>query len=165
MTTVRYFAYGSNMLRERLRARVPSAGAIGVAMLPDYRLDFAKVSTDKSGKADVVRVPGSSTYGVLFELDERELAALDRAEGADYQRDLIDVGFGDAVVKACCYFAKDSRRQVGLLPYCWYVALIKAGATQHALPETYQESFRRSSFVVDPVSDRKTRLEALAALT
>ena len=49
MTTHRYFAYGSNMLRERLEARLSTARAVAVGVVRDFRLDFAKVSNDNSG--------------------------------------------------------------------------------------------------------------------
>ncbi len=35
-----YFAYGSNLLTERIHYQNPSAKSIGIACLRDYRLDF-----------------------------------------------------------------------------------------------------------------------------
>jgi gamma-glutamylcyclotransferase len=53
--TMLYFAYGSNMLTERLKARVPSTRPISPAILSDYDLRFHKRSTDKSGKCDIIK--------------------------------------------------------------------------------------------------------------
>ena len=55
MTTprVRYFAYSSNMLTDRLRERVPSATAIGIGQLAGHSLRWDKRSErDGSGKCD-----------------------------------------------------------------------------------------------------------------
>ena len=35
-----YFAYGSNLLTERIRINNPSARAKGIGVLKDYKLDF-----------------------------------------------------------------------------------------------------------------------------
>jgi len=48
-----YFAYGSNMAAERLRARVPSARLMGSAVLAGHALRFHKPgSNDGSAKCD-----------------------------------------------------------------------------------------------------------------
>lgn len=47
-----YFAYGSNMLTERLIARTPSARPVGTSLLPGHRLTFHKRGRDGSGKCD-----------------------------------------------------------------------------------------------------------------
>lgn len=44
------FAYGSNMPTARIRARCPSAVAMGVAELRGYELRWHKISNDGSGK-------------------------------------------------------------------------------------------------------------------
>jgi hypothetical protein len=81
MDTFKYFAYGSNMLTERLRERCPSAKAIGVAVAFGYALEFSKRSSDYSGKATIVRSRKSEehVFGVVFEIAMSERAALDKA--------------------------------------------------------------------------------------
>ena len=78
-----YFAYGSNMLSERLRRRCPSAKAIGVAVASGYILKFSKRSIDKSGKATLVvsTNPKRQVFGELFEIENGDLRELDKAEG------------------------------------------------------------------------------------
>src|SRR5438552_200988 len=50
---VLYFAYGSNMAIERLKARVPSAELVCIADLAGHQLKFHKRSKrDQSGKCD-----------------------------------------------------------------------------------------------------------------
>jgi hypothetical protein len=81
--TFKYFAYGSNMLLERLRRRCGSAQAIGVGTLNGYTLEFSKPSMDESGKATIVKsdVAGARVVGVLYDIATEELRELDNAEG------------------------------------------------------------------------------------
>jgi hypothetical protein len=71
------------MLLDRIKKRVPSARALGVATLGGYALRFNKLSKDGSAKANIVPSadPRAVVYGVLYDLDEDERPGLDRAEG------------------------------------------------------------------------------------
>src|SRR3989338_5140742 len=82
MTTFTYFAYGSNMLDERLQDRCPSARSVGLARAPGFYICFKKRSTDQSGKATLVeeKMVDMEALGVLFEIDEDEHGCLDEAE-------------------------------------------------------------------------------------
>src|SRR5580700_1565214 len=92
MDTFKYFAYGSNMLTERLHERCKSAKAIGVAVAFGHRLEFSKRSRDDSGKATIVRSNKSEehVFGVVFEVVISERAALDKAEGVGTGYERID---------------------------------------------------------------------------
>jgi len=91
MLTFTYFAYGSNMLRERLSARCPSAKVLGHATASGYSLQFFKKSVDGSGKATLVQSAKDDVLvnGVLFEIVTGERVDLDAAEGLGqgYARD------------------------------------------------------------------------------
>ncbi len=80
---ISYFAFGSNMLLERIKKRVPSARALGVATLGGYALCFNKLSKDGSSKANIVPSadPRAVVYGVLYRLDDDDRPRLDKAEG------------------------------------------------------------------------------------
>lgn len=161
-----YFAYGSNMLTERLRARCPSATPLGRAVFADHGLCFSKISTDGSGKATPQAAAGAHLYGVLFEIAYTDLPALDRAEGAGdgYDRCAIAVqgGAGGEAVDAVTYLA--TRTDPQLRPYDWYRALALAGAIQHRLPAAHQEIIRTTSFASDMQTARPARVAALEAL-
>lgn len=145
MGTFVYFAYGSNMLTEWLRARCPSATAIGVAYAANHQLEFSKPSRDKSGKATLTSSRDSNQYGVLFAIDDNELDVLDRAEGRGHGYDRNDRFH---VIRA------NTKRQVNVVtylatqpspdlkPYDWYLALVVAGATQHRLAPEQIEHLR-----------------------
>jgi len=164
MATCRYFAYGSNMLRERLVARVSTAEGVAVGVVRDYRLDFAKISVDGSGKGDMVARPGDEVWGVLYEFDASQKADLDRHEGRHYQPREVVVSTSSGDETAWAYMAEPHRRDPSKVPYEWYLALIVAGARQGELPEAYVQALEATAFDVDGVEDRPTRLEALAAL-
>jgi hypothetical protein len=85
VTKFKYFAYGSNMLTEWLRQRCPSAEPVGIAEAVNFSIEFSKLSGDKSGKATLIR-SNRRSLGVVFEISDAELRALDEAEGNGYKR-------------------------------------------------------------------------------
>ncbi|MEZ0018208.1 gamma-glutamylcyclotransferase family protein [Sinorhizobium fredii] len=165
--TFLYFAYGSNMLPARLKARCASARVIGPATAKGFRLDFSKRSTDGSGKATLIVHEGAAP-GVLFEIAKSDLAPLDRAEGAGKGYDRVD-GFRvvNAVTRepitATTYLA--SAPEADLKPFDWYLALVIAGAHHHALGDQHLAELRLIEWLNDDDFRRKSRIEALQALT
>ena len=82
-----YFAFGSNMDLKQMLERCSTARCFCKARLEDQRLVFAR----KSGKwgcgvASVERSDGSEVWGVVYQIDESEIGALDRNEGYDPNR-------------------------------------------------------------------------------
>jgi gamma-glutamylcyclotransferase (GGCT)/AIG2-like uncharacterized protein YtfP len=167
MSTILYFAYGSNMLAERLQERTPSARAIGKAQLPGYKLDFSKQSIDGSGKCTIYpsEEVGAIIHGVVFQLDEKELGRLDAAEGAPkhYKRQKLKVLHKGEAVGALVYIA--TSRKEGLKPYNWYKALVIAGALQQGLPKSYIEKLNQMEAKTDSENERKTQKCAVSVLT
>lgn len=136
---MKYFAYGSNMSLARLRQRVPSAAVIGVYSLAGHALRFHKSGQDGSAKCDAFYTGADDQlYGVLFDIDLNEKAALDRAEG-------LGVGYGEKVVQlqnengdyveAITYYAL--QIDDSLKPYRWYVNHVVMGAREARLPLDY----------------------------
>lgn len=137
-TTFRTFAYGSNMLSARLRERCPSARPLGVAQLSGHELRWHKRSADGSGKCDVVRGDREHTvFGVVYEIDASQKAALDRAEGLGhgYDQTAATVLLNGDAVTVSIYVA--TKTDPALKPYTWYKALVVAGAKEHGLPALY----------------------------
>ncbi len=165
--TFLYFAYGSNMLPARLKARCASARVIGAASAPGFDLEFSKPSKDGSGKATLVTAADIATPGVLFEIAKADLDPLDRAEGAGFGYDRADdftaeiTGTGERIT-ATTYIASMTDRQ--LKPFDWYLALVIAGAQHHALGDEHMERLRLIEHLIDEDHSRKTRAEALTAL-
>jgi hypothetical protein len=158
MRRLAYFAYGSNMLAERLRARCPSATVVGAAAAPGFRVAFAKDSRDGSGKATLLAADHAQA-GVLWRLPATELPALDAAEGPDYARAEIALACG---TRAFTYVAR--KPDLSLTPYDWYLELCVAGAAQQALGEALLARLRAERWRADPTPNRPSRLIALDAL-
>lgn len=90
---MKYLAYGSNMLTERLRARVSTASIQTHYALRKYHLRFHKKSVDCSGKCSIVAtgLDADVVHGVLFDVADAQVDALYIAErvGYGYRRDKI----------------------------------------------------------------------------
>lgn len=78
-----YFAYGSNMDEQRLKAsnRCPNARFIFNAALPGYRLTFTRGADSATSAADAVPDPGSSVWGVVYDITDADRRQLDDLEG------------------------------------------------------------------------------------
>ena len=166
--TFDYFAYGSNMLIERLRNRCLNPKEIGRA---DNRIiEFSKLSKkDGSGKATLRCQAGHRTPGVLFRIPIAERNKLDRYEGAGkgggYIRcDKFPVHRTDnnQIAYVVTYLATFPKPN--LKPYDWYLALVIAGALKHGLDGSYQEMLRRVPYCPDTDCDRRERRDAMEVL-
>ncbi len=107
---MKYFAYGSNMLRERLLKRVPDAAVIGLASVRGRILRFHKKSSDGSAKCDLANTQcdDDQAWGVLFEIPEAQIAEFDDAEGLGkgYAREPIQVRTENGqVIESTAYLA------------------------------------------------------------
>jgi len=79
-----YFAYGTLLDVNGMKKYCPSAEPLGVMSLKGYRMGFALCGADRSvGGCTLVEDSGSTMYGVLYSLPEKELADLDAASGVD----------------------------------------------------------------------------------
>lgn len=137
-----YFAYGSNMSLSRLRARVPSAQALGCWSLREHDLRFHKCSNDGSAKCDAYFTSdaGDIIYGVLFKMDPGEKPALDKAEGLGYgykEKEVTLTAQDGASIKATTYVA--TRTDGNMKPYSWYLNHVLVGAREALLPADYIE--------------------------
>ncbi len=145
-----YFAYGSNMLRERLFARVGKAGQLGCAHLPGYRLTFSKRSNDGSGKCTLVSEDaGGGVWGAVFELTLKQKLALDGFEGTGYAVEDVVLSFSRKKLEAFTYVGRRYKLDHSSRPYTWYKSLVLAGAAQAGLPEHYIAAIESVSAVED----------------
>lgn len=139
--TYLYFAYGSNMSSERLRARTPSAISLGRARLPGYTLCWHKLGRDGSGKCDIEPsdAPGTTVWGVLYEINNTDKDSLDAVEGlgVGYNEHTVRVETDAVVREAVTYQARPDKIDSALRPLDWYKAHVLRGATEHGLPDEY----------------------------
>ena len=170
MNTCLYFAFGSNMLRQRLTVpdRCASAVPLGPAVAAGFRVTMWKRSSrDGSGKATLVKAEGHAAHGVLYKIGLDELALLDKSEGVGfgYEREpALAVRRGAEAVTAHAYIAPPDYVDAALVPFDWYAAMCIAGADQHALPDHHVEALAAIPMQPDPEPERETRQRALRML-
>jgi gamma-glutamylcyclotransferase len=161
---VKYFAYGSNMSLVRLQKRVSSAKLIGVFSLKSHQLRFHKISKDGSGKCDTYETgnESDSVIGALFEIDEGEKSALDRAEGLNY-------GYKEKLVtvqnelkgefQAVTYYA--TNIDSSLKPYSWYLNHVVTGAKEIGIPTQNLAIIETTESIKDPDETRDSVQRAM----
>ena len=136
--TYHYFAYGSNLLPQRLAARVAIAADLGRHVLPGHRLRFHKRGRDGSGKGDLATTQDAAdcVHGAIYRLDATAMEQLHRIEGVGAGYRVTEVVPAGAPV-CLCYVAESSAIDPALQPFDWYLALILEGARQRGCPADY----------------------------
>jgi gamma-glutamylcyclotransferase (GGCT)/AIG2-like uncharacterized protein YtfP len=77
-----YFAYGSNLDWKQMKERCPSAQFVCRAVLQDHRLAFTRLSKGRDcGVADVINERGKVVWGVVYQISDYDIGALDKNEG------------------------------------------------------------------------------------
>lgn len=144
---VLYFAYGSNMEWQQMRDRCPSAKFVCVAKLEDHRLAFTRKSIKRGcGVVDAVAGPGDEVWGVVFQIDDRDIDTLDAKEGfvrgretnAYVRREISVLENGDAnrPISVMTYFVAKKEMNVPS-PNSEYRRLLVEGAKHWHLPAEY----------------------------
>ncbi|KAK3086844.1 hypothetical protein FSP39_024363 [Pinctada imbricata] len=142
MSTFFYFAYGSNLLRQRLLLMNPTAVYRDIAQLKDYGLHFISPSEFprwRGGAASIEDKPNSSIWGVVWELGEADSDSLDRQESC-YDRLEVTVSSKEGKTYTCrTYKMKQGIYQPGVdnRPSPQYKDVIVRGARQNGLPSEY----------------------------
>jgi gamma-glutamylcyclotransferase (GGCT)/AIG2-like uncharacterized protein YtfP len=149
-----YFAYGSNMDWSQMRERCPTAQFVCVAKLKDHHLAFTRKSEKRGcGVSDVIPERGHDVWGVVYEIDERDLGRLDKCEGFvpgrrqednayfREERRVYRDGNEDDPLLVSVYFAIQQPNPP--LPNDNYKRLIVGGARYWHLPDAYIQELER----------------------
>ena len=118
-----YFSYGMNTNAAQMAHRCPNSISLGVAELPDYELVFR-------GCADIEPTPGSCMEGVLWDITDDCLAALDVLEGypSFYTRYEVTVFHNNAWKTALVY----KMNAMDLFPpNAGYLRMLFEGYSEH----------------------------------
>jgi gamma-glutamylcyclotransferase len=142
---VLYFAYGSNMSRKQMHERCPAHEHLGIAVLPDHALCFPRTSPVRNcGVAGLIEKAGAEVWGVVYRLNDADLATLDKREGYDptksphvnrYTRQPVRVLMNGAPLECITYFARTEPGEH--IPSADYLSTIIAGAVENGLPASY----------------------------
>ncbi len=140
-----YFAYGSNMDLSRINGRLGRIPPYQPGKLPGYALRFNKIASEhsKEGYANIVECATEAVWGLLYDVSEEELAALDRYEGVSgghYERKEVKVETDSGPAAAITYIACPAKVREGLKPTRKYLNYLLAA--QHLLPKQYVEKLR-----------------------
>lgn len=132
-----YFAYGSNLCVKQMARRCPDAANPRPAVLSDHEWLI-----NQRGVATVEPIAGTEVHGVLWEVSDHDLTALDSAEGVPvrYRRDRLTVHSDHGPLPAWVYI--DHRVTPGP-PRPGYLPTIIDGAIQHGLPQRWIDYLRR----------------------
>ena len=129
-----YFAYGSNLSLDQMRARCPEARPVRRHRLTGYRLVLR-------GVANVEPAPGETVEGALYEVSEQDEAKLDGYENFPvlYERETFETPDGPA------YFYKMVEPHFKE-PREGYVETIEAGYQDWEIPaETLERAKARQA--------------------
>ena len=160
-----YFGYASNLDPDQMRSRAPGHRVVGLAALRDHQLQFPRFSNDwGGGTASPAPRHGPTVWGIVFEVGEQDLAALDRYEGfkgpgdqhnhydrADITVELTrpDDGSIPRRLRAHTYIARASNPSP---PSRRYLDTILKGARHHRLPEEYIASLAAIPVAPEPAA-------------
>jgi gamma-glutamylcyclotransferase len=138
-----FFAYGTNMAPEVIRARCPQAEVVSVARLPHHAVEFHGFSKVWDGALEtVVPSPGHDVWGVVYRLTVGDSNRLDswqdvRLDGTGayfhFPTEVID---DDGVVHPVLLYKKDTQNDLAL-PSAPYLRHLVAGAVARRLPGAY----------------------------
>ncbi len=143
-----YFAYGSNLDWEQMKERCSTARFVCNAVLRDHKLAFTRKSINRGcGAADVIPDSGKEVWGVVYQISDRDVGKLDKAEGFQpgraknsymrEERHVFEEGKAEQPVNVTIYLAVKEENPP--LPDKKYKDQIVNGAKYWHLPEGYIE--------------------------
>lgn len=134
-----YFAYGSNLLKERIRLSNPSAVFETVGKLQGYKLDFSGPDNTRwhGAVATITEAIGQTLWGVIWQMDKFDIPSLDLQEsGYDpVEVDVMPQGGGET--QQCRTYIAKVKPGDGNRPSPQYMDVVIRGAMQSKLPDEY----------------------------
>lgn len=136
-----YFAYGSNLSTNQKECRTGTIREARRARLDGYHIAFNKRGSDGTGKANIVRNPERTVWGVVYRCSPAALDDMDKHEGVTgghYVRTWVHVRVdaGDEL-DALTYVAGKAFLDDTVAPSKEYLETILQGARDHDLPHDY----------------------------
>ncbi|XP_035476684.2 gamma-glutamylcyclotransferase a [Scophthalmus maximus] len=139
-----YFAFGSNLLKERLQLANPSAIFCTTGRLRDYELSFGlwEKHVDNAwhgGVATIEFCPGAEVWGVIWALSNENLTSLDNQEGVSQGKySPLEVSVEtDKGPMLCRTYQMNNFHACPPSPQ--YKQVVCQGAEQNGLPAEYRK--------------------------
>ncbi len=142
------FAFGSNLLQEKMTSRGIAPLNACKAILHDWELTFNQLGFPpvEPSFANVVRNEGSSTHGILYELTVKDFVVLWRGEGSGqwYDTELVTARGYDGTtyqntVVFTCKHSKLTKNGKSSPPSARYMKMLLDGAAEVGLSDEYQK--------------------------
>lgn len=144
------FSYGMNTDPQQMIMRTGQPLAIGRGMVRDHAFRFAL-------HADVFPQVGTNTYGVLWEIDDDGLAALDCREGYPYyyDRKMVTVEANGTTYEAWMYYMAPGHPE--RQPSQSYYDMLVRGYTTFNVPLTQiEQALERATLAPESMTDLET---------
>ena len=139
-TEIWYFAYGSNLSKQRMQMRIGETSIARMGTLAGYQLAFRKFTDSNNTYATIIPNPGTAVHGVAYLCDEIAIQKLDRFEGVAegcYRREKIDI-LTETGESICCFvYVGEATLEGDSKPTIEYLTWILTGAQEHGLPSDY----------------------------
>ncbi|KAH8862691.1 Gamma-glutamylcyclotransferase [Schistosoma japonicum] len=141
-----YFAYGSNLLKERIQLSNKSAQFVGVGFIEDYTLSFGGFSNNWFGATATIK-PSPSEYvlGTVWKLCISDLHTLDLQESAPVLYSPVEIPVTlvseNLSMINCRTYMLNSCEPGDPSPY--YLDIILRGAVQSQLPQSYIDRLKK----------------------
>ncbi|XP_061709054.1 gamma-glutamylcyclotransferase-like [Cydia pomonella] len=171
-----YFAYGSNLLSNRIHIKNPSAVYYGPAKLSDFRLDFnMQTPTWNGAVATIVPDTNNTVWGTLWLIDIDKMDFLDKQEGVDrksYFAKNVTVARTDGyeiVARTYILTHNPAKLKPGQMlpdnrrPSDTYMKVIILGAIESGLPARYVNYLK--TFPTNNKKAPKDMLKSLGTVT
>ncbi|CAD5214861.1 unnamed protein product [Bursaphelenchus xylophilus] len=133
-----YFAFGSNLLQERLHVQIKGAQFVGVGLLKNYELSFFDWGSRWHGAiASIENSNSSEVWGCVWKVPNSFAEELDLQESG-YHRLQVPVQLvktNETVVCRTYQYSNPDRKHQNPSPH--YKQVIVSGAIEHELPEDY----------------------------
>ena len=126
---MKYFAYGSNMDKDRMASRNINFTSRQFAILEGYNLLFNKKSKEGVA-ANIEKSDTDFIEGILYEFPDEEILILDKYEGypREYNRIKITVkDINENLIEVVIYIAQPDKIVNGLHPTKEYINFLLAG--------------------------------------
>ena len=131
-----YFAYGSNLDKDRLIERIQKFHTGVRATLKEFKFEYSKVGTDGTAKANIIPSSGEEVRGVCYEIDESDLRILDKFEKG-YNRAKVDIA--EPQSWGVTYTSKPTRGNIR--PSAEYHKIVLKGANDWELDKDYVRNY------------------------
>ncbi|KAI1718380.1 AIG2-like family domain-containing protein [Ditylenchus destructor] len=135
-----YFAYGSNLLKERIHVQIKGAVFETIGKLNHYELVFFDTSLRWCGAiGSIEEKPGNEMWGCVWKVPNEFAAELDLQEIFYHRLDVTVWAPAQEREIVCRTYQYSSPERVRDLPSPHYKQVIVSGAIEHALPADYVE--------------------------